>query len=99
MGLGWAQTGPYVPAALVSFFRPSGLNPTLSPYVPSGGLAFVNQVLSSEGLGGYGTIPFSDIPANYLERHVGLPRVHGGPGEALLAPLPVPSVVHVVALN
>ncbi len=63
--IGAGANGPYVPAALVSFFRPSGLNPTLSPYVPSGGLAFVNQVLSSEGLGGYGTIPFSDIPANY----------------------------------
>jgi hypothetical protein len=64
-GLGVGPNGPYVPAALVSFFRPSGLNPTLSAYVPAQGLALVNGVLASEGLGGYGTIPFSDIPANY----------------------------------
>ncbi len=63
--LGVGPTGPYIPAALVSFFRPSGLNPTLSAYVPPAGLAFVNSVLAADHLGGYGTIPFSDIPANF----------------------------------
>ena len=63
--LGVGSAGAYLPAALVSFFRPSGLNPTLSAYVPPAGLALVNSVLSADGLGGYGTIPFSDIPANY----------------------------------
>ena len=63
--IGAGANGPYIPAAVVSFFRPSGLNPTLSAYVPGPGVAFINQVLSSYGLGNYGTIPFSDIPANY----------------------------------
>lgn len=63
--LGVGPTGPYIPAALVSFFRPSGLNPTLAAYTPGPALAFVNGVLSQDGLGGYGTIPFSDIPANF----------------------------------
>lgn len=63
--LGVGPAGAYVPAALVSFFRPSGLNPTLAAYVPSNGLALVNSVLQADGLGGYGTIPFSDVPANF----------------------------------
>jgi hypothetical protein len=62
---GVGPTGPYVPAALVSFFRPSGLNPTLAPYYPSSALAFVNGVLAADGLGNHGVIPFSDIPANF----------------------------------
>jgi hypothetical protein len=63
--LGVGANGAYIPAALVSFFRPSGLNPTLSPYVPPLGLGLVQQVMAADGIGGYGTIPFSDIPANY----------------------------------
>ncbi|HEY3927530.1 MAG TPA: TonB-dependent receptor [Candidatus Koribacter sp.] len=62
---GVGPAGPYVPAAVVSFFRPSGFNPTLSPYLPAGAQPFINSVLQSYGLGGYGTIPFSDIPANF----------------------------------
>ncbi len=63
--LGVGPNGAYVPAAVVSFFRPSGLNPTLSPYVPPAGLALIQSVMAADGIGGYGTIPFSDIPANF----------------------------------
>jgi Carboxypeptidase regulatory-like domain/TonB dependent receptor len=71
LGIPAALTGPagsYAPAALVSFFRPSGINPSLlspaSPVAPCGGDA--NTLLQADGLG-YGTtqVPFSDMPANY----------------------------------
>jgi hypothetical protein len=67
---------PWVAAALVSFFRPSGLNPSLSRALltipaaaPCVGLA--NQILAAEGLNGAcdsvtlsGCVPFADTPAN-----------------------------------
>ena len=67
---------PYVSAALVSFFRPSGLNPSLAnalvntPAAPCVGLA--QQILAMAGLNAacnpatlIGCIPFSDMPANF----------------------------------
>jgi hypothetical protein len=69
------QGQPWVSAALVSFFRPSGLNPSLgrallaTPAAPCVGLA--NQILAAEGLNGAcdsvslaTCVPFSDMPAN-----------------------------------
>ncbi len=72
--------GPYVPAALVNFFRPSGLNPSIAnAFINSGvqgaqcvGLAL--QVLQAAGLstacnplatGLTGCVPFGDMDANF----------------------------------
>jgi hypothetical protein len=72
--------GPYVPAALVNFFRPGGINPSvaiaeLAAVGPSfaGCIALANQVLAADGLNAScnpGTslancVPFSDMDANY----------------------------------
>ncbi len=56
--------GIYVPAALMNFFRPSGLNPTLTPYTPPQVLALANAVLAQNGLGVGVPVPFSDEVAN-----------------------------------
>ncbi|HZR30881.1 MAG TPA: carboxypeptidase regulatory-like domain-containing protein [Terriglobales bacterium] len=67
---------PWVSAALVSFFRPSGLNPSLARgLIAQGGAGCVQlaqQILSAEGLNSTcdplslsGCIPFSDMPANF----------------------------------
>jgi hypothetical protein len=67
---------PWVSAALVSFFRPSGLNPSLANFLTAAGagscVALANQILSAVGLNGAcdsstltGCVPFSDMPANY----------------------------------
>jgi hypothetical protein len=64
----------YVPAALVSFFRPSGLNPSLAggPFAPCIPLALAD--LAANGLntgcnpgasGLANCVPFSDMDANY----------------------------------
>jgi hypothetical protein len=50
-GCGVGAAGPYIPAAVVSFFRPSGLNPSLSPTVPAPCLGLIEQVLNADGLG------------------------------------------------
>ncbi len=55
----------YVPAAVVSFFRPSGINPSLYPGVPAPCQALINTVLAQDGLGLGVTVPFSDMIANY----------------------------------
>ena len=58
--------GAYVPAALVSFFRQSGFNPTLEFYAPPALNALAQEVMSYYGLGfGNQPIPFSDLVANY----------------------------------
>jgi hypothetical protein len=70
--------GPYVPAALVNFFRPSGLNPAVAEAVLSqpGGAACIglaNEVLAADGLNAKcnpgvnlaNCVPFSDMDANY----------------------------------
>jgi len=67
----------WVSAALVSFFRPSGLNPSLanflsSPAVGAGGCVLLaQQILAADGLNTKcdpstlsGCVPFSDMPAN-----------------------------------
>ena len=67
---------PWVSAALVSFFRPSGLNPSLARAFLSNPLAapcvgLAQQILQAEGLNAAcdpltlsGCVPFSDMPAN-----------------------------------
>jgi len=67
---------PWVAAALVSFFRPSGLNPSLANFLSALGagscVTLANQILAGEGLTAKcdpttlsGCIPFSDMPANF----------------------------------
>ncbi|HEY1262354.1 MAG TPA: TonB-dependent receptor, partial [Terriglobales bacterium] len=68
--------GPYVPAALTNFFRPSGLNPAIAAaLLQTGGgacVALAQQVLQAAGLNANcdpttldGCVPFSDMDANY----------------------------------
>jgi len=69
---GASPSGPfYVPAALVSFFRPSGFNPSLmgvlAPCVP-----LATQILQADGLMSNcdpttlaNCVPFSDMPGNF----------------------------------
>jgi hypothetical protein len=80
-GCGISPSGaPYVPAALVNFFRPSGLNPAVAEAVlateGAAGAACVglaNSVLHAEGLnsscnpasGLSNCVPFSDMDANF----------------------------------
>jgi hypothetical protein len=76
-GCGIGAGGPYVPAALVNFFRPSGLNPAIATaYLGSGGATCVGlaqQVLqAASGMNAdcdpttlTGCVPFSDMDANY----------------------------------
>ncbi|MGA2098524.1 MAG: carboxypeptidase regulatory-like domain-containing protein [Candidatus Acidiferrum sp.] len=71
---------PYVPAALVNFFRPSGLNPAVAEAVlategAAGAqcIGLANQVLQADGLnskcnpaaGLTNCVPFSDMDANF----------------------------------
>jgi hypothetical protein len=68
-----AAYGNFQPAALMSFFRPSGINPSLtaaaSPVAPCAatipGLPNASDLLKEYGLGVGVTVPFSDMPANY----------------------------------
>jgi len=66
----------WVSAALVSFFRPSGLNPSLANFlsaVGAGGcVALAQSILAADGLNAScdpstlsGCVPFSDMPANF----------------------------------
>jgi hypothetical protein len=66
--------GNFEPAALLSFFRPSGINPSLlspaSPVAPCAqtvpGIPNAYDMLSEFNLGyGNTVVPFSDMPANY----------------------------------
>jgi hypothetical protein len=73
--------GPYVPAALVNFFRPSGLNPSIAnAFINNGGAGCVFlalQVLQANGLNTAcnlttlatpaltGCVPFGDMDANF----------------------------------
>ncbi len=56
--------GPYVAAAAANFFRPSGPNISLTPYLPAQALALLNQVEAAYGLGVGVPVPFSTMPAN-----------------------------------
>ena len=62
---GVGPAGAFVPAALVSFFRPSGFNPSLVPVTPPACVALAASVLQADGLGLGVTIPFSDDPTNF----------------------------------
>ena len=77
-GCGVGSAGPYLPAALVNFFRPSGLNPAFAEaYLtqPGGALCvgLANSVLQAEGLsagcnpavGLANCVPFGDMDANF----------------------------------
>jgi hypothetical protein len=56
--------GAFVPPALLSFFRPSGFNPSLTTaFAPCMGLA--NLVAGQYRLGLGTTVPFSDMVANF----------------------------------
>ena len=56
--------GAFVPPALLSFFRPSGVNPSLTPvFAPCMGLA--NLVAAQYHLSTGPTVPFSDMVANF----------------------------------
>jgi hypothetical protein len=57
--------GPVLPAALVSFFRPSGFNPSIVPVTPGACTAFADSVITADGLGLGAVVPFSDMVANY----------------------------------
>src|SRR5690348_1897858 len=70
------QGQPWVSSSLVSFFRSSGLNPSLAQAAIAGGagacVGLAQQVLAAEGLNAAcdplslsGCIPFSDMPANF----------------------------------
>ena len=62
---GVGAAGPFVPAAVTNFFRPSGLNQSLVPVVPAQCLALVQSVEQANGLGLGVPVPFSDMVANY----------------------------------
>jgi hypothetical protein len=74
---GVSSTGaPWVSAALVSFFRPSGLNPSLANALINAGagacVGLAQQILTGYGLSTAcnpatlaGCVPFSDMDANY----------------------------------
>jgi hypothetical protein len=62
--LGQFAGGTYVVPATVSFFRPSGVNPSLVPTV-SPVYPLLRGYLSAVGLPDLGVIPFSDMPANF----------------------------------
>jgi hypothetical protein len=68
----------WISAPLVSFFRPSGVNPSLANALIAGGaggcVTLANAILSAEGLNAScdpsagslnGCVPFSDMPANF----------------------------------
>jgi len=65
---GVGPAGAFVPAALMSFFRPSGINPSLTTaFAPCMGLANLVAGQYRLGLGGNPpvTVPFSDMVANF----------------------------------
>jgi outer membrane receptor protein involved in Fe transport len=75
-GCGVGLGGPYLPASLVNFFRPSGLNPSIANfYIANGGAACVGlaqQVLQADGLNANcnpatlaNCVPFGDMDANF----------------------------------
>jgi hypothetical protein len=70
------QGQPWVSSSLVSFFRPSGLNPSLAQAAIAGGagtcVGLAQRIMAAEGLNAAcdplslsGCIPFSDMPANF----------------------------------
>jgi hypothetical protein len=62
---GVGPAGPFVPAALMSFFRKSGLNPSLAGLFPPACIGLANQIAIKYGLGVGAPVPFSDMVANF----------------------------------
>jgi hypothetical protein len=70
---GVGPVGPYVPAALVNFFRPTGFNPSLVPVTPPACVGLAASVIDAEFPGlvnGFPAgaplgVPLSDMSANY----------------------------------
>ncbi len=65
---GVGPTGPYVAAPVLNFFRPSGLNASLAPFLASQGagqcVALASEIASADGLGKGLPIPFGDMTPN-----------------------------------
>jgi hypothetical protein len=67
---GVGPTGPYVAPPLLNFFRPSGLNVSLAPFLanPAVGagqcVALASQIAFTEGLGKGVPVPFGDMSPN-----------------------------------
>jgi hypothetical protein len=75
-GCGVGAGGPYVPAALMNFFRPSGLNASYANFILAQGgaqcVGLAEQLLGAEGLNATcdpttlaNCVPFGDMDANY----------------------------------
>lgn len=65
---GLGPSGPYVAPPLLNFFRRSGLNESLAPFLASQGagqcVALASQIAASEGLGVGVPVPFGDMSPN-----------------------------------
>jgi outer membrane receptor protein involved in Fe transport len=67
---GVGPTGPYVTPALLNFFRPSGLNISLAPFLSNpaigGGpcVALASEIAFADGLGKGLPVPFGDMSPN-----------------------------------
>ncbi len=65
---GVGPAGPYVAPPLLNFFRRSGLNISLAPFLASQGagqcVALATQVATAEGLGIGSPVPFGDMSPN-----------------------------------
>lgn len=62
---GVGPAGPFVPAALLSFFRKSGFNPSLTGLFPPACVSLATAVAQQYGLGLGVPVPFSDMVANF----------------------------------
>jgi outer membrane receptor protein involved in Fe transport len=65
---GVGPTGPYVSPPLLNFFRRSGLNASLAPFLVSAGagqcVALASEIASADGLGVGLQVPFGDMTPN-----------------------------------
>jgi outer membrane receptor protein involved in Fe transport len=65
---GLGPTGPYVAPPLLNFFRRSGLNASLAPFLVSAGagqcVALASEIASADGLGVGLPVPFGDMTPN-----------------------------------
>jgi outer membrane receptor protein involved in Fe transport len=65
---GFGPTGPYVAPPIINFFRRSGLNASLAPFLVSQGagqcVALASEIASIDGLGVGLPVPFGDMTPN-----------------------------------
>ena len=65
---GFGPTGPYVAPPIINFFRRSGLNASLAPFLVSQGagqcVALASEIASADGLGVGLPVPFGDMTPN-----------------------------------